>query len=102
MMNMMPPVAMPMTLWAQMARVSFESQLVIGIRMAGMMGLMAQRPDEPLRMITEKHEAAMESVHAVLHATLRGDSAEKMMSAALLPYARRTRANSRRLGRKRG
>lgn len=90
----------PMRIWAQMARIAIDSQLVIGMRMAGMMGVVAQSPGEPFRMVAEKQAAASESLFAMAQAASRGDSAERVMSAALRPYSKRTRANSRRLTRK--
>lgn len=74
--------------------------MVIGVRMAGMMGLMAQSPGEPFRMVAEKQAAASESMFAMAQAAGRGASPEQMMSAALKPYGKRTAANSRRLSRK--
>ena len=91
----------PMRLWAQMARLSIESQTVIGLRMAGMMGLMVQSPGEPLRMIAEKQEAASEAIFAMVRVAGSGASADRVLSAGLRPYGKRTRANSRRLTRSR-
>ncbi|SET13369.1 antifreeze protein [Paracoccus homiensis] len=68
--------------------------------MAGMMGVVAQSPGEPFRMVAEKQAAASESLFAMAQAASRGDSADRVMSAALRPYSKRTRANSRRLTRK--
>ena len=84
-------------LWAQFARMTIEAQMVIGLRTAGMMGIMAQAPGEPSRMVAEKQAAATESLFAMAQAAGRGASAERVMSAALRPYGKRTRANSRRL-----
>lgn len=84
-------------LWAQWARMTIEAQTVIGLRTAGMMGMMAQAPGEPFRMVAEKQAAATESLFAMAQAAGRGASAERVMSAALRPYGKRTRANSRRL-----
>ncbi|MDO5632594.1 MAG: antibiotic ABC transporter [Paracoccus sp. (in: a-proteobacteria)] len=84
-------------LMAQMARIGFESQAVIAMRLAGMMGLTAQSPTEPLRMVTEKQQAVMESAQAAYHAIWRGEAPGEILSDALRPYGRRTRANSRRL-----
>ena len=91
----------PLALWAQMARIGFESQLVISMRMAGMMGFVSQSPNETIRMVTEKYDAAHEAFQASLRSATRGDSVDKVMSAALRPYSRRTGANSRRLSRRR-
>lgn len=87
----------PVRLWAQFARMAIEAQTVIGLRTAGMMGMTTQAPGEPFRMIAEKQAAATESLFAMAQAAGRGASAERVMSAALRPYGKRTRANSRRL-----
>ncbi|MFV0303651.1 MAG: antibiotic ABC transporter [Paracoccus sp. (in: a-proteobacteria)] len=84
-------------LWGQMARIAIESQVVIGMRILGMMGVTDQSPGEPFRMVAEKQAAATESLFAMTRAASRGATAERVMSAALRPYGRRTRANSRRL-----
>ena len=86
-------------LWEQLARISVESQLVIGLRVAGMLGLVAQAPGEPFRMIAEKQAAASESLLAVAQAASRGASPEQVLSEALGPYDKRISANSRRLTR---
>ena len=98
--NLMSAVGAPYRVWAQMARIAMDSQMVIGYRVAGMMGMMAQSPGEPFRMVAEKQAAASESLFAMAQAASRGDSADRVMSAALRPYSKRTRANSRRLTRK--
>lgn len=98
--NMMSVNAAPLRLWAQMARIAVDSQMIIGLRMAGMMGLTAQSPGEPFRMVAEKQAAASESIFAIAQAASRGASADRVMSAALRPYSKRTRANSRRLTKK--
>jgi hypothetical protein len=87
----------PVRLWAQFARMGIEAQMVIGLRTAGMMGMMVQAPGEPFRMVAEKQAAATESLFAMAQAAGRGASAERVMAAALRPYGKRTRANSRRL-----
>ena len=89
-----------LALWAQMARIGFESQAVIAMRMAGMIGLVPQSADESIRMVTEKHEAACESVQAVLLTAGKGASPQRVLAAALLPYGLRTSANSARLSRR--
>ena len=83
----------------QFTQMAIEAQMVIGLRVAGMMGLMAQAPGEPFRMVAEKQAAASESLFAMASAAGKGASAERVMAAALRPYGKRTRANSRRLGR---
>lgn len=91
--------AVALTLWAQMARITFESQMVIALRVAGMMGIVQQSPTEPIRMVAEKQAAAAELLNAAFRAAQFGASAEGVMAAALKPYGRRTHANSRRLSR---
>ncbi|WP_022708175.1 hypothetical protein [Paracoccus zeaxanthinifaciens] len=96
----MLPIWIPaaqMRLAHQFTRIAIESQVVIGMRMAGMMGVIAQAPGEPFRMVAEKQAAAQESLFAMAKAGLGGASPESMMAAGLRPYGRRTRANSRRL-----
>ncbi|RJE80035.1 antibiotic ABC transporter [Paracoccus sp. JM45] len=93
---MMLPAAQ-MRLVSQFSRMAIESQMVIGMRMAGMMGLMPHDPGENYRMIAEKQAAASESMFAMAKAGMAGASPERVMSAALRPYGKRTRANSRRL-----
>ncbi len=97
--NFFATPANPVRLWSQMARLTIESQVVISLRMAGMMGMVAQSPGEPFRMVAEKQAAATESMFAIARAAGRGDSVDRVISAGLRPYGRRTRANSRRLTR---
>ena len=87
-------------LWAQVAQIAIESQMVIGLRLAGMMGILPQNSNESQRMVLEKADAASEAMHAALRAASRGERADRVMAAALRPYRRRTRANMRRLSRK--
>lgn len=99
-MKTMMPMFLPaaqVRLATQFVRMAVEANTVIALRMAGMMGLMAQAPGEPFRMVAEKQAAVSESLFAMAQAQLRGHSTERMLSAGLRPYGRRTRANSRRL-----
>lgn len=79
---------------------AMDSQVVIWIRVAGMLGVVAQAPGEPFRMVAEKQAAASESLFAMARAASRGASPDHVMSAALNPYSKRTQANSRRLTRR--
>ena len=88
---------MPMALWAQMARMGIESQTVIAMRTAAMMGILPQAPGENARMFQEKSDAANEAVWAAVKAVGRGAQPERVMSAALRPYRRRTKAHAKRL-----
>ncbi|QBX35211.1 antibiotic ABC transporter [Paracoccus liaowanqingii] len=96
-MNPMILPASQIRLVTQFSRMAIEAQMVIGMRMAGMMGLITQSPGEPFRMIAEKQAAASEAMFAMASAGMRGHSTERMLSAGMRPYGRRTRANSRRL-----
>ena len=90
---------MPLYLWFQVGRMALESQMVIAMRMAGMMGIVGQSRDEPFRMVAEKQAAASEAFQGVIRAASRGQGYDRMMAAALRPYSRRASANSRRLTR---
>lgn len=90
-------VAGPYRLWQQMAMLGVESQVVIGMRVAGMLGMVAQAPGEPYRMVAEKQAAASESLFAMAQAASSGASPDRVMSAALKPYSKRAHANSSRL-----
>lgn len=92
-------VGNPLLLWQQMMRIAMESHMVIAMRMAGMMGFARQDSQEPVRMVAEKADAASEAMLAALRAAGRGERADHIMSAALRPYRRRTKANVRRLSR---
>ena len=87
------------TLWTQMARIGVESQVVIGMRTAAMMGLLPQAQGETARMVNEKQDAAAQSMKLALRAAGKGAAADQILSAALRPYGRRTTANVRRLTR---
>lgn len=96
------PMASPavaFNLWAQIVRLGIESQMVIAMRLAGMAGLWPTTAKEQTRMVTEKHDAAWDSFHAMGRAFSNGASPEKVMAAALQPYSRRAHANARRLSR---
>ncbi|WBU59447.1 antifreeze protein [Paracoccus albus] len=62
-----------------------------------MMGILPQSRNESHRMVQEKLDAAQEAGTAVMRAVTRGASADQVMTAALKPYGRRTKANARRL-----
>ena len=87
----------PFFLWQQMTQVAWDSQMVIVLRTAGMMGLIRQDASEPQRMVVEKANAATEAMHAALRAASRGKRADEVMVAAIGPYRRRARANAKRL-----
>lgn len=89
----------PVALWAQVARMGIEAQMVIAMRTAAMMGFLPQAPGENTRMVKEKHDAASEAMMAGIRAASRGERADRVLAACLKPYRRRTMANAKRLTR---
>jgi hypothetical protein len=81
----------------QAARIAMEAQTVIMLRMSGMAGFWAMRPDETSRMMAEKLSAGIESATAVMLSGMAGHSLPKLAMAAMKPIRRETRANARRL-----
>ncbi len=77
-----------------------EAQMVIGMRMMGMMGLWRASPSENVRMSAEKLSAASEAAMASSRAMLTGKSPALIAEAALKPIRRRTSANVKRLARR--
>lgn len=90
-------IASGMRLWTDFIRMGAEAQLVMGMRMAGMMGMLPHHSAENMRMVTEKGDAARESISAALTQVARGARPDQVMAAALKPYGKRTRANASRL-----
>ena len=84
-------------IWGDLARISLESQMVIGLRTAGMIGLIDNPKGETTRMIVEKQQAAMSSLRGATRAAMQGKDPGRIISAALRPYGSRTHANARRL-----
>ncbi len=84
----------------EMARMTMESQMVIGMRLAGLAGLWNTRPDEITRMYAEKQTAMVQSVMAGARVMANGGAPDAVVQAALKPIRRRTRANARRLSKR--
>jgi hypothetical protein len=82
------------------AEMVLQAQVVIGMRMMGMAGMRPARPDENMRMITEKQKAFAQSGMAAMSAAMAGKSPAQIYGRALAPIGRTTRANSRRLSRR--
>ena len=82
------------------SRILAESQLVIGMRLAGMAGLWPMAHSETERMLAEKVSAGVESAHAALRTGMAGGSLSEMAMAAMQPVRAKTRANAQRLQRK--
>lgn len=77
-----------------------EAQMVVAMRMLGLMGMWRVSPGENTRMVTEKLAAAQQSALAATRATLAGKPPAVAAALALKPVRRRTRANLTRLARK--
>ena len=85
--------------WFELARMGWEAQAVIGLRMMGMVGVLPAAPSENRRMYAEKADAFWDAQWAMWRAAMRGGSPEAVAAAGLAPVGRRTRANAKRLGR---
>jgi hypothetical protein len=97
----------PMMTPAQMISLSLktgmmltEAQMVIGMRLMGMMGLWRVHPSENARMSSEKVSALSQSAVATSQAMLAGKHPALIAEAALKPIARRTSSNVKRLARR--
>lgn len=87
----------PWRLAAELARIGLDSQTVIALRTAGMLGLWPTDQSEMGRMVAEKPRVAAQSVHAAARAAIGGAAPDAVLSAALRPIQRRTASNLRRL-----
>ncbi len=74
-----------------------EAQAVIAMRLWGMAGLWNTAPEESLRMVQEKAEAALQSTLAAGRAVMNGNDSTAVALAALKPVRHHTRANMKRL-----
>lgn len=81
----------------QVALMAAEAQAVIAMRLMGMAGVWSVPPSEKSRMVSEKLKAMNTSNGEAIAAALRGGTPDQIMAAAIKPYRRRTRANTRRL-----
>lgn len=89
-----------MRLSNQLAWMSVEAGAVIWMRSLGMVGLWQVSETEPMRMVTEKHEAFSEAGRAAFSAAWHGQAPDVTMAAAVQPLRAATRSNSRRLSRR--
>lgn len=79
--------------WTMMA----EAQMVMTLRMLGMMGVLPANRRENHVMMAEKAPAFAEAAVAAGMAAMTGKSPDEIAQAAIRPVARRTRANVKRL-----
>lgn len=76
-----------------------EAQMVMAMRMAGMIGAWSVQPAESRRMVDEKAPAFAEAAYAAGAAALSGRRPDQVMDIWTRSLRRKTRANARRLGR---
>jgi len=98
---------LPLPTPAEMLRLSIQTslmlaqaQMVIGMRVMGMMGFWRVLPSETTRMSAEKVAALGEATLASSRAMLAGKTPARIAEAALKPVSRRTSANVKRLARR--
>ena len=89
-----------MRLSVQMGILAVESQMVITMRLWGMIGLWPVSHGEHQRMISEKADAVLAASKAVKKAMSKGTSPTTAALAAIKPLRQRTRANVKRLSSK--
>lgn len=83
----------------QAARIGFEAQTVIAMRLAGMVGLWGTPSSEMTRMVVEKAEAAAEAMEASAWAMMSGKTPDKVLTAGMTEIGRYTSRNVKRLSR---
>ena len=81
----------------QTARMLGEAQMVIGLRLLGMAGVLPAAKGENERMVAEKQAAFTKAGWAAATAMMTGQGAAQAYGRALAPIGRTTRANTRRL-----
>ncbi|EAQ05023.1 hypothetical protein OB2597_07055 [Pseudooceanicola batsensis HTCC2597] len=82
--------------WA-MARLGYEAQTVVTLRLFGLAGAWALPPGEAQRMVAEKTPAWTDAWWQAATALSRGASSSAALAAALGPLHSGARANRRRL-----
>ena len=85
---------------ADMMLLTWEAQMVMAMRIAGMAGWWSVVPSENARMVNEKAPAFAEAGAAAGRAMMRGADPATMLSVWARPIRRRTGANARRLSRR--
>lgn len=78
-----------------------EAQMVVAMRLAGMLGLWPVRWDETHRMISEKGPALMSAASDAQTAALAGRRFDEILIAAITPLTGAARANRLRLSTRR-
>lgn len=81
------------------AQLMAESQVVMTLRVMGMMGAWPIRPDEMTRMVSEKGPAFVRAATKAHRAAIGGAQPHSVMLAAMKPLTRKARGNRKRLTR---
>jgi hypothetical protein len=99
----MNPIPSPLQLIELSIRTSImltEAQMIIGMRMMGMMGLWRVLPSENARMSSEKVAVMGQVALASSQALMSGKPPTLVAAAALKPIRRKTASNVKRLARR--
>jgi hypothetical protein len=96
----------PMQAWSewcalsmQTARLGWEAQSVIALRLMGLAGQGSGSQTEARRMVTEKVVALAEAQAATVAAVTKGGKSHRIAKKVLGAHKKRVRANRRRLAR---
>ena len=96
----------PMQMWSdwfalsmQTAKLGWEAQGVMALRVMRMAAQPARSQTEARRMVTEKVAALGEAQAATVAAVIRGGKSHRVAKKVLSVYKKRVRANRRRLTR---
>jgi hypothetical protein len=81
----------------QTARLSWEAQNIIGLRLMRMAARSPGSQTEARRMVTEKVAALAEAQSAAATAVIKGGKSHRVAKKVLGVYRKRVRANRRRL-----
>jgi hypothetical protein len=84
----------------QTARLGWEAQSVIALRLMRMAAQPAHNQTEARRMVTEKVAALGEAQAAAVTAVIRGGKSHRVAKKVLGVYKKRVRANKQRLTRR--
>lgn len=76
---------------------ALHSHLVIGLRLAGIMGWTGRTPDTLEDMIQEKQDAILESTNALVQSAFKQSTPIETWHAMTLPFSTRANANLLRL-----
>ncbi|KIN73464.1 hypothetical protein [Sulfitobacter guttiformis] len=84
----------------QLGLMAAEANAVIAMRLWGMAGIWSVTKSENDRMVSEKVQAAAQSLVAANRSVMAGKSPDQVVAAAIKPVRRKTRANSERLAKR--